>query len=687
MTHKISSLTEAALAVARLGFPVFPCDRNKQPACKHGFHDASLDPEVIVRLFQASDGAVLIGVPMGSASGIVALDIDMKDDGPAWLAEHEGDLPATRVHRSPSGGRHYFFRLPEEEIRNSQSRIAKGVDTRGEGGYVCWPTPGWGYAVESDADFADMPEWLIEAQRKPPPPPPAPLTVSRREHGGTAYGLAALADECQKINRAGFGEQERTLNEAALRMGHLVAGGQLEEGLALADLMSAGYSMPSQPGREPWRPDDIQKKVRRAFEQGLADPRIPKDKPRTPSYSSVTTPFSAPEESNDMFADAMTDIRKAAASVREELALRRHVSAVRMSKTSNDFVEGLIEAQTSVLLYGPSNVGKSFLALDLAMHVATGISWRGREVDHGTVLYVNREGNNALGKRLAAWEDAHGERAGSRFRACYIYDQAVDLVHGTQGADAIIEEALGAASDCGFPLRMIVIDTASKVMAGADENSSVDMTAFIANIDRIKEQTGATVLLVHHSGKDADKGARGHSSLRAAVDSEIAVSMLDDESKIRVAKVLKQRDLEVGDRFEFSLRVHNLGETDRGREITSCTIEHVRSTSDFDTEVKGQTRRAMKVLVDLIAERGTTHNFAAPGGAASVPDTWWRERFMDRCMPAASSDEKKRAFRRASDALVNMSRVAMSEGRVWLVRAADEQRSSEEGAWHGNARS
>src|SRR3712207_2861170 len=159
-----------------LGLPAFPCNSDKKPLTEHGFYDAARDPAAIRRMF-ATPAAALIGVPTGPASGFVAVDVDVKDGkrGAAWLARHVAALPATRTHRTVSGGLHLLFRQPHGvEIPNSQSGIAPGVDVRGRGGYVIVP-PSPGYGVLVDAPLAEMPAWLVEACRKKPPPPTAPL--------------------------------------------------------------------------------------------------------------------------------------------------------------------------------------------------------------------------------------------------------------------------------------------------------------------------------------------------------------------------------------------------------------------------------------------------------------------------------------------------------------------------------
>lgn len=100
------------------------------------------------------------------------------------------------------------------------------------------------------------------------------------------------------------------------------------------------------------------------------------------------------------------------------------------------------------------------------------------------------------------------------------------------------------------------------------------MSAVIYHADRIRAATEAHVCFVHHSGKDKAKGARGHSSLRAAVDTEIEISR-DDGANFSTIKYAKQRDIEIGEDMHFTLRKVTLGENQYGEEVTSCVVEPV----------------------------------------------------------------------------------------------------------------
>jgi putative DNA primase/helicase len=134
-----ASLTSTALNLAASGLPVFPCNARKKPIVRGGFKSATRDPDVIHAMF-ARPGAALIGTPTGRASGRVVIDVDPRHNGNAWLSENQNRLPPTLTHGTPRGGEHLTFcDPPEVEIRNSQGRLAPGVDVRGTGGYVVVP--------------------------------------------------------------------------------------------------------------------------------------------------------------------------------------------------------------------------------------------------------------------------------------------------------------------------------------------------------------------------------------------------------------------------------------------------------------------------------------------------------------------------------------------------------------------
>ena len=157
---------DCALNYVALGLPVFPTKPDKRPYTLHGFKDASTDPAQIRAWWKVWPDAG-IGIPTGKASGWLVLDIDIDKGGDANLSsfvEQHGDLPPTGHAKTPRNGDHFYFKNPADvEIRNSESKIGKGIDIRGEGGYVvapgCDPSRRW----TNSLDAAEPPAWLVEA--------------------------------------------------------------------------------------------------------------------------------------------------------------------------------------------------------------------------------------------------------------------------------------------------------------------------------------------------------------------------------------------------------------------------------------------------------------------------------------------------------------------------------------------
>lgn len=249
--------------------------------------------------------------------------------------------------------------------------------------------------------------------------------------------------------------------------------------------------------------------------------------------------------------------------------------------TDSYIVKGVLGAGSMSVIYGPSNSGKTFFALDLAYHIAAGLEWRGLRVKPCGVLYLAAEGGRGVANRIAALKEetgAHSIPFALRRAGMDLLHQEADLQKVFTLAQEVQEKAVGLPC-------IIVIDTLSRVMAGGDENSAADMTALIRNIDAIREATGAHIMLVHHTGKDTARGARGHSSLRAATDTEIEVQ---NEDGARAAQVTKQRDYPGGETFAFSLKNVDLGIDQDGDQVNSCVV--VAENSEEFTAAKKATK-------------------------------------------------------------------------------------------------
>ena len=175
----------ALMAAGRLDVPSFPCLADKKPACPTGFKAATL-PEAGLATLWARHPGELVGVPCGPASGLAVLDLDKDKGGGDWWSSNKARLPATRMHRTRSGGLHVLFKH-RPGLRNSASKIAPGIDVRADGGYIIW-WPAIGFLVV-DHPLADWPEWLTPPEPPPPPPRREPTVAkagSRRGRGHRA---------------------------------------------------------------------------------------------------------------------------------------------------------------------------------------------------------------------------------------------------------------------------------------------------------------------------------------------------------------------------------------------------------------------------------------------------------------------------------------------------------------------
>lgn len=232
-----------------------------------------------------------------------------------------------------------------------------------------------------------------------------------------------------------------------------------------------------------------------------------------------------------------------------------------------DFVEDVLRDNEFSVIYGASNCGKTFFMLDLAMHVALGRPWRGKEVQQGGVIYAALEGGHGTRNRIVAFKNHY--QINEKIPLAIIPSN-INFLDAKTDMPAFLDTINIAKRQIGN-VRLIVIDTLARAISGGDENSGQDMGQLIINADKLREFTNAHIAFVHHSGKDDFKGARGHSSLRAAVDTEIEISRPDTESPSTI-KIVKQREMEMIEDMSFSLNRVVLGVNERGKEVTSCVV-------------------------------------------------------------------------------------------------------------------
>lgn len=226
-------------------------------------------------------------------------------------------------------------------------------------------------------------------------------------------------------------------------------------------------------------------------------------------------------------------------------------------------IRGLMPQGELIVLFGASGSGKSFVALDMAAAIAAGEEWREQSVEQGRVVYVVAEGRNGFRKRLDALQQHRGLNLADLDLG--IVSDCPNLLDGD-------EIDLAAAIDAAGGAALVIIDTLAQSMPGGDENSAVDMGKALAACKLIHASSQATVMLVHHCGKNAAMGARGWSGLRGAADAEIEITFKDSA---RCIKVTKQKDGDDAGRYPFELETVTLGIDDDLFAITSCVVTHI----------------------------------------------------------------------------------------------------------------
>lgn len=248
-------------------------------------------------------------------------------------------------------------------------------------------------------------------------------------------------------------------------------------------------------------------------------------------------------------------------------------------------VRGLIPADAFGALYAEPKALKSFAAIDVALHVAHGLSWAGCAVQRAGVLYIAGEGASGIGPRVMAWHQHH-ERS-NREAAFALVPIAVELM--APGNDRKLARAVErAAAQCGAPVRLIVIDTLSRAIPGQDENATAVMSAIVKACDSVRQRTGATILAVHHAGKDKGKGLRGNSALLGALDFVIRADRSGDHLTLTVEAM---KDGEDGGQFHFTAeRI----ETSRGP--TLVLVHGDAQPSAVDAITRDQIRKAFDLM-------------------------------------------------------------------------------------------
>lgn len=526
------------------------------------------------------------------ATGLLVIDVDVKDGkgGLAtwhgWLAVHNNGMDIeTWTARTGSGGLHYYFRVPVGRLPHNTQEKVEGIDVRGIGGFIMAPPsphylPGKEYewldgCAPWETEIAEAPEWLLD------------IAHSLSEVSFARTDRVTKTDtptHCEDVFGNTIDGRDKKLADHAYRA-----------------MLDAYRLCPIKPPLA-----ELEEVTQEAFETYLrtTESRIEKDgRPKAERLEAEGRGISAfREKIARHYRTWETHLAKAARSVPRHVAEKklqdehgRRVLAAVLPWMKEDGhpdaewleaalsipfagassagaeprppgpLEVLSEADLDAMppprwlvedflfedawgyLWGMPGTGKSFVALDLAAHVAYGMeTWHhGKRINvHGDVLYLVQEGVRGFGKRLAAFRKHHG---------LVDYSDRIRLIRTSlnfmdAGDIAKLIETIKAE---GRDFKLIVVDTFSRVLPGAEENAQEDMTVFIAASNKVREVTSATLLGVHHANFTGER-ERGSTTMRGAADFVFQVSKTAGDMAVEIT-CNKMKDDEDGWKKPFRL--------------------------------------------------------------------------------------------------------------------------------------
>jgi hypothetical protein len=330
-------------------------------------------------------------------------------------------------------------------------------------------------------------------------------------------------------------------------------------------------------------------------------------------------------------------------------------------------VDGLIPANSFVAIFGKPSSFKSFAALYLSAMVSTGREAFGRATTQGAVIYIAGEGGAGLKRRRDALMRQHDLPADTPI---YFIRAQLNLATSLDDRDALLAEIRAI----GVKPALVVIDTYARMTAGIEENSAKDTSAAVAIMSSIEQETGASVLVVHHSGKAQDAGMRGSSALLAAVDAELHCEKLTPEGssdRMGRIKITKMKDGE--DELQLGFRMHVVALSDIDPSQTSLALEPVSEDeiaglrAPSNVKLNDDAVKMLEALKKGIAEAGTLPPFDRAGkGTKVITETLWREYY--RMSTSKKGGTERQAWSRGYKQLERANAFGFWADYVWITK-------------------
>jgi len=493
----------AALAYAADGLAIFPLKvKGKAPLIAkedggNGHNDATTDRATITRWWTADPLANIGGVP-GSV-GCVAVDVDTADDEATATALGLYSEPTHVV--STGKGVHLWFRYDGPNVA-----ALAGIVARASGGYVVMPpsvhASGATYRAESThRDAAPLPPLAVAALRaaRATTTPTAPTTAV-----GTAWPPHTRLQVQSALTRLSAGEYDLWL-KVGMACHHEGAGHA--DGFQVWSDWSDAHALENPSSRK------LSLKERRTRWARFGTSAAAENPVTLGTIYRAARAVGWIEPAPLVDLSALDSPRVLTAPVEGDRTIKRTSELLSQPRTIPFLVDQLLPMLGLIGLWAASNVGKSFLALDLCLHIALGWPWHGRAVRRGAVLYIFGEGAFGMAARVAAWCEAHDVAPAALDPWIVWRDVPLNITSADLRARVAAElAALTLSPD------LIVLDTlAANSPAGFDENSTPHMVEMMRAAGELQAELGTAVMLVHHTGHDQSR-ERGNYAFRAACD-------------------------------------------------------------------------------------------------------------------------------------------------------------------------
>jgi hypothetical protein len=519
----ISALHRQARIYAAAGFPIFPCKPGeKVPATKHGFLEATTSLEKVDAWWYECPDYNIGFSP--AARGWTVVDLDRPKPGEisgreGWLLAQDiyGPTPPTFTVNTPRDGDHLFYdgATPKSTVRKLLGK-EYAIDTRSVGGYVLLPpsqTDDGTYEAVNDLPAAPLPQWIKIA-----------LTDADRRVEGTGK----VSDDPGDVARA-----SNFLRDQIRRDGAPTAGSRnADTYLRAAVIRDLGLSPASTLAvlADEWNPH---------LAPPLDDEELFAVVQSAYKYAQNGEGAYAVPSAQEAFQETLKKLPKPAKKQSkfhlEDEDDMEHEPEIEW------LVPGLIQKATTVMMVGKPGAFKSFLAIDIALGVASGLKTFGVDPAKGKVVYAALEGRSGIkGKRRKAWRLVR-QVQGKIENFFVTKAPRVVLPEECQEFGEVIEKQIGKPD-------LIIIDTVSKAAAGMDLNKSDEAIKFEGYCRSLVEAFGCTVLCLHHSGKEDGKGPLGSISLEGSFDTTLEVRRPDRRKMAVEVWMTKQKDSEEPER-------------------------------------------------------------------------------------------------------------------------------------------